>query len=345
MDRNRTIDVAKGIAILMIIDVHLQSGAFFLVGETFHVVTFFVISGIIIGSDKKKYEKETIYSFAVKKIKSLIYPYSTMSILFILFMVFISLLKDNSLFSDRVSSAVIKTVSFQGVGTLWFLPVLFFAELIAFAYSKVFRRFGGIQWAICMGIIAVYISWIFEKCELPEGIKLMLSSSIAAGFIALGYDISPFFYKLSVKSRKHLFIVIVGSLSMFFLNKYFVRFYEADIHILKIGDPAIYFACSMSGVVFALALSCIFSYVKWLDSFFSFLGRNSLIIMTTHKEYYITYAVYLFLLKAFGDPCGQLLFGLLSLVLIVTIELTLILIVTKTPLRYLYKLPEINIKR
>lgn len=101
----------------------------------------------------------------------------------------------------------------------------------------------------------------------------------------------------------------------------------------------------MSGVVFALALSCIFSYVKWLDSFFSFLGRNSLIIMTTHKEYYITYAVYLFLLKAFGDPCGQLLFGLLSLVLIVTIELTLILIVTKTPLRYLYKLPEINIKR
>lgn len=60
MDRNRTIDVAKGIAILMIIDVHLQSGAVFLVGETFHVVTFFVISGIIIGSDKKKYEKETI---------------------------------------------------------------------------------------------------------------------------------------------------------------------------------------------------------------------------------------------------------------------------------------------
>ena len=114
MDRNRTIDVAKGIAILMIIDVHLQSGAVFLVGETFHVVTFFVISGIIIGSDKKKYEKETIYSFAVKKIKSLIYPYGTMSILFILFMVFISLLKDNSLFSDRVSSAVIKTVTFQG---------------------------------------------------------------------------------------------------------------------------------------------------------------------------------------------------------------------------------------
>ena len=63
--------------------------------------------------------------------------------------------------------------------------------------------------------------------------------------------------------------------------------------------------------------------------------------MTTHLEYYINYAVFI-ILSRFNilnlEPDG-ILFGTASLVLIMAVETAIILIVSKTPLRFLYKLP------
>ena len=135
------LDLAKGIGILIV-----MLGHFPVDGEphisrqlydfifSFHMPLFFIITGIIFGYNRK-WEKQTFKELFIKKLKTIIYPYFTLSavalILQTLEMVFLHF---GSPFDLQVT--VIRTLTFRGYNALWYLPALFFSEIVFFALEK-----------------------------------------------------------------------------------------------------------------------------------------------------------------------------------------------------------------
>ncbi len=353
--RIKFIDIAKCIAILMIVDVHLQSGALFPLGETFHVAAFFVISGIISGF-KDNFANEGLKCFGVKKCRSLLYPYATLSIAYILFTLASSfVLAPNEILARTVKS-ILKSVTLQGNGTLWFLPVLFIGELLFFALARIFKKKGAFSSLILLGIgvfggaalegIGIVGREAYGVDNLKQifisgPVTILLSSFIAAGFIGVGYLLSKPIKSLSVHNLKNAVILGVILIVSFIADRLLIGFYTADIHKMAIGNPFVYLLCTLAGCTLCLSLALLLDFIPKASNVLGFYGKNSIIIMTTHLEYYINYAVFLLLsrLNILNLNGKGILFGVLSLALIIAVETVIILIVNKTPLRLLYKFP------
>ena len=81
--RSEIIDIIKGISIIMIVNVHLLSGQFFLIGSTYHVIAFFFVAGLVHGM-KHQWDSKSITTFSKEKVRRLGYPYMTLSFCFII---------------------------------------------------------------------------------------------------------------------------------------------------------------------------------------------------------------------------------------------------------------------
>ena len=220
------IDIARCIAILMIVDVHLTSGSVFkqFGGGTFHVLGFFTLSGIVYGLQRRDFK--TIGIFAIDKLQKILYPYFTFSILNIVFSGLVGLITGSF---DIATSAMIKTVSLQGVGTLWFFPVFFFGQLFFFLIRLTAKK--GKRLLIVNFILftlTVLLSCIMEKtgfvgpnahgiCNIKQilinGPLILLTSSIIGGsFIGIGCAIGEYINNLTTHNKKNALLLSIIAL-------------------------------------------------------------------------------------------------------------------------------------
>jgi fucose 4-O-acetylase-like acetyltransferase len=332
MNRNLGVDIIKGLAILMIVDIHIESGAVFQVGKTFHVIAFFVASGILMGI---KSDLENNRDFIMKKAKGLMYPYITMSMISILITCVISIMRNGFVYSDHIENAIFKTISLQGIGTLWFLPVMFFGSIIANILIRNVKTQNK-NLLLCIGngiaVITILIEWGGNSTN--GFIVLILTSVLAAGVIIIGYAISDFYQNLSnICNTKKLCVVAIIA---FILNNMLVDTFSGDIHKAVINNPLVFIIGSVLGEIFVIAISIVLSKLKRVGEFIAYIGRNSLIIMVTHKELYINYIVYLVLREL---NLGGKLTSIFTLVIVLCIELLIIKIVNSTSLLYLIRFP------
>lgn len=138
------LDIAKGIAIVAVLIGHTsainRNVQIYL--YSWHMPIFFIVSGILLQyRDSWRYRsyKDTV----IRKAKSLLYPYLTFSVLITIYsikfgvgtseivMSFYKNIGANILVQD-----VIGTVLGIGIWLLWFLPALFFGELLTIAILK-----------------------------------------------------------------------------------------------------------------------------------------------------------------------------------------------------------------
>ena len=89
--RSPVIDTIKAISIIMIVNVHLLSGQFFLIGETYHVIAFFFTAGIVLGINRK-WERISTKDYLKNRSKKLLYPYFCLSLCYILSRIILDLL-------------------------------------------------------------------------------------------------------------------------------------------------------------------------------------------------------------------------------------------------------------
>lgn len=350
------IDIIKGISIIMIVNVHLLSGHFFLTGSTYHVIAFFFASGLVHGMTEK-WKRIDVIPFVQEKLKRLAYPFFTLSVCYILMHMLINVIRGDKVFNVVIVDAFQKTISLQGIGTLWFLPVLFFAEIIFFLIKKI--RIND-SFILSVGFIVIFISsalyniglndyclYYSESNWLPVlfGLyKLLLSSLIAIFFMDLGYSImkykKPIFLLDNVKKRKSFIMSAIICLFSLIVNIYYIKYYQGDLHKLDIDSPVIYILCSLLGIAFVCSLSFIIqSKSSKISKILSFFGKNSLIIMTTHTEYYINSIVYIAILSftsLFSYSLSNLVVSGLSIVLIMLIEIPIIYLVNHTFLKRIY---------
>ena len=209
MQRERYIDMAKGLAILCIVLLHYENGLFPTEVNTFvgsfMISMFYVTSGWLMASRKNI---STTKELLQKRWKQLGIPYCYWTVIILVFDFILLLAGYYDL--NLIAREAYKSVTLRGIGTLWFLPALFWGELV---WHWLYKKKIWIQTAVFLAIIAYMNIYhhIFDAQQetiyriINAPFRTMLNISGACIGIAGGYY---FFHligkKFSNLSRKQL---------------------------------------------------------------------------------------------------------------------------------------------
>ena len=348
------IDIIKGIAIIMIVNVHLISGQFFPIGRTYHVIAFFFTAGLLHGITEK-WNRQSLASFAKSRLKQLGHPYVLLSLCYILMHMVINIVRKDALVNIVVIGSFFKTITLRGIGTLWFLPVLFLGEIIFYGAKR--RNIHSLL-IVLLGVLAVFMSSYmnnkdilalldsikFTTLSLGDPIKVIISSLIASGFVAFGHliykPISQIFQESYFRSFKKLFILIAVCVASFVVDFVLIGYYYGDLHKIDIVNPIIYISCSLAGLTFVTSLALIIKrFSRIITNWMCYLGRNSLIIMTTHTEYYINSianVIIVSMISMMGLTMPSRVISGFALLLIMLFEIGIIYIVNHSVLKRIF---------
>lgn len=256
MQRNLTIDIAKGVGIILVVIGHLPTtlgGVIY----TFHMAFFFMLSGWCF-SDRHLGAKCT---FLKKRTISLLLPW------FLCKFPFWSI-KHLGIFPEILKTSI----EYHWLGTMWFLPALFMAEVILLVVLQVFLKFRYSEWLSVMSILAlVYVISFF-------------SLSISAYFYyALFYAIG---YALKVSSNGVLKALpkklwSIGILGLSYLSMIYLKsFVPATISLCDHSTYLLYLITSLSGS-FLVIQFCIWTskHTETLRDIFVLIGQKTMSIV------------------------------------------------------------------
>ncbi len=275
--RIQWIDIAKGIAILAVIIGHTvpHRGYFKLLWSfifSFHMPLFFIVSGYL-------FNESSFKGIIRKNFKRMIVPYL---ITFGTYSIYVAYTCEESFISSILKSlisivygsgkAVEALPCIQSVGALWFLVALFFSTILFNLILKIVKDKDRItELAIVMGLCIM--GYILKDIKyLPWSLDLVLVSQL---FMYVGYELKSM-DKGKIKISNIGFIFLV-SLWFLCINKY-----AFDLNQRAYRDFAISILGSISGSIVILYISQYISRFDYLNSFLSFCGKESLVILCIH---------------------------------------------------------------
>ena len=285
MKREKWIDNAKGIAIILVILAHVNAAWGFAYG--FHLVVFFLLSGYTF---KKA---DNIKDFAVKKFSRLMIPYFYTCGAIIIMDIINSYLinKDDSIvtITGILSKDLMRSFFASGsitnfgtielgtrIGAIWFLPALFFA-IVLFQFLRQYCKND-----LSLGLASVgslLLSFITAPfIWMPFSVQ---SGMLAVPFIFFGHYVKK--KEIISKIKNWYYVIALGVLltgikvGLCYIG--FVRGTMADL----ILSPIV----GLSGCLLVYLVS---KYYK--GHFFEYVGRISLTVLCTHLFSLETMGVY-----------------------------------------------------
>ena len=284
-------DMAKGVGIFLVVLGHIEQAPkpLCIWIQSFHMPLFFILSGMLI-----HYKGEAALPFSTllfNKFQHIIVPYISFSFLYFLIDC-VRILFFSFTWKDLIKN-VFLSISFYGKSVLWFLPGLFFGELLFLLLLKKFHRHA-LNFSLILSIMAYGIKVLenpfftfllsidrYFVYFLVHLITALLRVAIVSSFIGLGY----YFFRILNKKRRRIkeftlslvFLLISFLINM--INK------STDLHFMELNNLFLYYIGAISGSL------CIIFICKNIPSlsFLCFWGRNSLIVMSTHIDFYILY--------------------------------------------------------
>lgn len=302
--------MAKGILIICVVIGHainfeyLPTAVIKTIICTFHIPGFFIISGILMKREKLK--KQSLRNFAKHKIKRLLLPYLVFEIIgAILQMVLYGIDKVTPI---DVLYGILTLHCYNGVD--WFLPTLFFAEIIFFILLKKFKTRQMFLIAICTFILAYFV------CDWNYGIAVIRRILVAFCFVVIGCTFKQLFVK---KTRFCMLLAFVGLVGISYVNG------VVDLSARTFNNPILYLIGGMVGTYFVLSFSQYFTGI--LEKCLAKAGRESLVIMGTH----------MYIILILNEICGNMYsinMQLILLTIIIIYEIILLAIYTAFSKRY-----------
>lgn len=262
------IDISKGILILCVVIGHVINfnnlGTAFLktVIYTFHMPAFFVVSGMLI--KKEKIRKLPLKEFIIIKGKKLIIPYIIFELIAGILHIF--------LFETEIVNLMIIIKNMLtlhcNLGANWFLPTLFFAEILLFLFVKS----GDYKLKYIIPFLGFVCAFIFANKTIYF-VDVICRIFVAFSFLVFGYLFKDFL------SKKNLFIFCIATIGLImisYLNG------VVDLSLRQFNNPLLYVIGGLLGTISILNLSHFIRENRLLQ----YLGLNSLIIMGIHQDIY-----------------------------------------------------------
>lgn len=300
------LDMIRGIAIFLVVVGHsgLISHERNIWLSTFHLPAFFFVSGMLM--QEKKEDEQDYIKIVLRKAKGIMLPYVWFSAG--------SLLVDaiqiwrGEFTKDILSEHFIQTITLQGYSVLWFLPVLFIAEVLVLFLYKIMKRckfasqylylavFGI---SFCLAVAAYYVYQAALGANLPilltAEIRIVIKAVIAMGFVSGGGLVATALKKFGKKEKlsKEGFrawlsgfnvigLLLGGILSA--INVLAVPYIQImDFNNVNLGNPLVYLGLGFTGTMGVLFICRSIPNIPLI----TFYGQNSLIVMCTHLNFYV----------------------------------------------------------
>lgn len=305
-ERLTYLDVAKGIGILLVVIGHVYAfnrqivDRFFVIWlYSFHMPLFFIISGMLIAYKDEK----DIWKFVKKRIKGILIPYVFFSIFSI---IVFAIVND---FSREVFVQNVKaTICGVGIDTLWFLPALFFGEVIFFVLRNLLKN----KYVICIISAIIYTLGNFMMKDYGLICLFLGRICIAVGFIMIGN------YTMNLIRKRNmpwygLIVIAILSVILSKINGL------VDLNNLVFNNHILYLINSLIGTYLILEIS------KLIDiDEITYWGRNTLIVMATHLN-----IIYILFNKILGIHSFGYVTGMIVFVLLLAVERIIIYVVNR----------------
>ena len=197
---------------------------------------------------------------------------------------------------EALRPGMIETITLSGIGSLWFLPTLFFASLLAYPAMK-----SGIGSAILF-FIAILFTYsgnvlneiLYTVCGgTPDPWQgciytVIVRSIVSSGIVVMGYYLKILDDIIVRQSAAKRFTIIICCL---LISICVCPFIELDYRTLQFGQHPLLMFISV-GVIFLFFINIFraienaeYKEKKAFDAL-RFFGRNSLIILATHLEWF-----------------------------------------------------------
>lgn len=340
------LDIAKGIGVFLMIlghvpDLSIPARQFI---TSFHMPLFFILSGMIIRATGE--ETREMGAVVRRKLRSIAVPYAVFSVLSLCVELFcISVLKigEWSIFSEHLFA----TVCLCGASVFWFLPALFFGELIflgvrkktsgaacgiavVFMLAAAYAGLLGVNYlqATCDNTVAYSYLFLFARAVLRV---FFGAAFVAAGY--LGYGLVEKFLREKNgeevrKTGKLLQGLVLGIALMAVTLFVSLRNGITDMNYMVYNNILLYLVTSLCGsgaiILFSSALESFFKTVPLRICMYY--GRNSLVVMMTHTPFYIMYvaARVTYGINHHIFPLGQVLLCLCMVIGVLIIEIPVV---------------------
>ena len=274
------IDTAKGIGIILVVIYHHLLGAEYINNwiSSFHMPLFFMITGYLYAF-RDNYSKP-VGDFIIQKLKGLMYPFFTLSLIVILWNAFFYNILFPSVTPEKNTFEIfLLSVTTYGYHALWFIPCLFYSSVIFYLLRKYYLH----NW---IWIVIVTFAVVFTLAPESEmftyyPVRFFVRIIIGLMFIYFGY----LFFRLLSKIKKRLQLIIFFVSGLVFILSLIVysllpgMFPFINIGVCHIEKPIIYLFLALCNSAFIILLS---QYIE--NKVFGFFGKNSIIIMAFHMD-------------------------------------------------------------
>lgn len=284
--REEYIDSFKGLGILGVVIIHLPYAGMpgWLLGFAVHwaVYSFFFISGWLYAV---KGEKRSPGSHFRRRLRRLGIPYVFFSILFIL--IDAAGVSIGTVEGERLLKDVYKTFVLRGIGTLWFLPVLLFAETL-FVACRAFRKHAVAVTSSSLVILSAMVAGVagfshalFLSGRVGQAVFQILVTLNLIGeaviCMALGYMSALCIRPVADRLEKRFGPLCTGVSGI-------VLLITTNLLISALSGHNLMFVRMLTVIPMSFAVMLLMkSMQKSLTvRFFGFWGRNSLMMMCTH---------------------------------------------------------------
>ncbi len=297
------LDMAKGIGIFFVAMGHMEdisTGTRIWI-SSFHMPLFFIISGILMAV---RNEPSKDFSVAVRKrFRGIIIPYLWFSLsYFVIDILNLNVVHNidlHTFIEDTIDSAI-----FYGMSVLWFLPALFLAS-VGFLFLKKKLPDRIIVWLLAPIAVLAYLLKIrfegpydanadsFVVTTLIKLVYIALRAVIAQSFVGYGYYSKCLFDRICDRYEKVGSVLSTRSGSfitgaVFLAVNIFVAINSEcyDFRNMKFNNMLMYYIAAFAGCFGIVFILKALPAVKLITYF----GRNSMIVMACHVNYYILYA-------------------------------------------------------
>lgn len=345
------LDIARGIGIVVVILAHVDTGDNPLCSwiGSFCMAIFFFVSGALLNY-LDRWRRESFLQIVLKRVRGVLYPYFTFSALIIACYAFMRIVFRRGSFSN-IMEIVKSTVTLSGYDALWFMPTLFFAELICVLLLRYFgrsrkpddtktdadltgsRERTGIakEWAgfafvtilslICYsvlhyGIIEEYTPGWFPFVKFTR--VLMSSVFIYAGYFYFEYKDKIF----KINSRILIPLCVLWLIVDFpiaqpnhFVDYSFVRIVSLPLQYL-------------TGILTSAAILYLGEVLNIKCRPLEFFGKNSLTMMATHNPLPLLSFIYN-LYKKYVPSLGRYPDDVIILIIVILAEIPIVLLINK----------------
>ncbi len=293
------IDVARGIALLMVIFGHLKMPYVTTWIYSCHIPLFFFLSGMVFSGEKKSFSQ-----FIKKSARTLLVPYFALGFVIWFFLTGIYLFDQAppQFIASAIDTPARMLLNFliqRHYWTVWFLPCLFLAQIILWI---LIHTMAGCRRRIILASAAVCIlTFIYYRVggdTLPWNLDTAL---VAQFFVCMGYeyshtDVCKGFRKtiagscISVRKAFLTAAMAVGNVVFCILN---IKIGNAnlDMSVHLYGIELFSILSATFGIFFVLSAAAVLKDFRFL----SYLGRNTMLVFAWHSRIMIPVFNYLYL--------------------------------------------------